>query len=81
MPTSDASSSNPPGTTGIIHLRGARSSSVNGGTRRRHPARVDGQHPLHRRYRRLAARGKPKQLIVTAVARELTGFLRAVLTQ
>jgi len=39
------------------------------------------QHRLHRRYRRLAARGKPKQVIVTAVARELTGFLWAVLTQ
>jgi len=39
------------------------------------------QARLHRRYRRLAARGKPKQLIVTAVARELTGFLWAVLTQ
>jgi len=39
------------------------------------------QHRLHRRYRRLAARGKPKQLIVTAVARELSGFLWAALTQ
>lgn len=38
------------------------------------------QHRLHRRYRRLAARGKPKQLIVTAVARELSGFLWAALT-
>jgi hypothetical protein len=28
----------------------------------------------------LAARGKPKQVIVTAVARELTGFLWAALT-
>ena len=48
---------------------------------RGHPARVDAQHRLHRRYRRLAARGKPKQHIVTAVARELTGFLWAALTQ
>ena len=39
------------------------------------------QHRLHRRYRRLAARGKSKQHIVTAVARELTGFLWAALTQ
>src|SRR5439155_10790630 len=39
------------------------------------------QHRLHRRYRRMAARGKPKQVIVTAVARELTGFLWAALTQ
>lgn len=39
------------------------------------------QSRLHRRYRRLAARGKPKQLIVTAIARELTGFLWAALTQ
>jgi transposase len=39
------------------------------------------QRRLHRRYRRLAARGKVKQQIVTAVARELTGFLWAALTQ
>ena len=31
--------------------------------------------------RRLAARGKPKQHVVTAVARELTGFVWAALTQ
>jgi len=39
------------------------------------------QQRLHRRYRRLAARGKPKQHIVTALARELSGFLWAALTQ
>jgi transposase len=39
------------------------------------------QHRLNRRYRVLAARGKPKQHIVTAVARELTGFVWAALTQ
>jgi transposase len=39
------------------------------------------QHRLYRRYHRLAARGKPKQHIVTAVARELTGFVWAALTQ
>jgi len=39
------------------------------------------QHRLHRRYARLAARGKRKQHIVTVVARELTGFIWAVLTQ
>ena len=39
------------------------------------------QHRLHRRYRRLAARGKAKQHIVTAIARELSGFLWAALTQ
>ena len=39
------------------------------------------QHRLHRRYHRLASRGKPKQHVVTAVARELTGFLWAALTQ
>jgi transposase len=36
---------------------------------------------LYRRYQRLAARGKPKQLVVTAVARELTGFVWATLAQ
>jgi len=49
------------------------------------PAAIDiawrAQHRLHRRYRSLSARGKPKQHIVTAVARELTGFLWAALTQ
>ena len=39
------------------------------------------QQRLHRRYQRLAARGKPTPHIVTAVARELTGFVWAVLTQ
>ena len=39
------------------------------------------QQRLHRRYARFAARGKPKQHIVTAVARELTGFVWAALTQ
>lgn len=39
------------------------------------------QQRLHRRYQRLLARGKPKQHIVTAVARELTGFVWAALTQ
>lgn len=39
------------------------------------------QQRLHRRYARLAARGKPRQHVVTAVARELTGFIWAALTQ
>ena len=39
------------------------------------------QHRLHRRYRHLAGCGKPKQHVVTAVARELTGYLWAALTQ
>ena len=36
------------------------------------------QHRLHHRYVRLAARGKSKQHIVTAIARELVGFIWAV---
>lgn len=36
------------------------------------------QHRLHARYRRLAARGKSKQQVVTAVARELLGFIWAI---
>jgi transposase len=39
------------------------------------------QQRLHRRYARFAARGKRKQHIVTAVARELTGFVWAALAQ
>src|SRR5687767_8190903 len=37
------------------------------------------QQRLYRRYQRLAARGKPKQHVVTAIARELTGFVWASL--
>jgi len=36
------------------------------------------QHRLCGRYRRLAARGKPKPKVVTAVARELLGFVWAI---
>jgi transposase len=36
------------------------------------------QHRLHGRYRRLLARGKPKPTVVTAVARELLGFIWAI---
>ena len=36
------------------------------------------QHRLHQRYRRLDARGKPKQRIITAIARELLGFVWAI---
>ena len=39
------------------------------------------QHRLHRTYRHLTARGRPHQVAVTAVARELTGFIWAALTQ
>jgi transposase len=39
------------------------------------------QQRLHRRYHRLAARGKPTQHVITAVARELTGFVWAALVQ
>lgn len=36
------------------------------------------QHRLHKRYRRLAAAGKNQQTIVTAVGRELLGFIWAI---
>jgi transposase len=39
------------------------------------------QQRLYRRYHRLAARGKPTPQVITAVARELTGFVWAALTQ
>ena len=38
------------------------------------------QHRLHARYRRWLARGKPPQVAVTAVARELSAFVWAALT-
>ena len=36
------------------------------------------QHRLHARYRALTARGKSKQQVVTAVGRELLGFIWAI---
>jgi transposase len=39
------------------------------------------QYRLSRSYRRLVARGRPHQLAVTAVARQLTGFIWAALTR
>jgi hypothetical protein len=36
------------------------------------------QHRLHKRYRSLAARGKSPQKIVTALGRELLGFIWAI---
>jgi transposase len=36
------------------------------------------QHRLHSRYRRLMARGKTKQKVITALARELLGFIWAI---
>jgi transposase len=58
-----------------------------GGALRQRQARVDAgvkaiawkaQHRLHERYRRLLGRGKTKQQVVTAVARELLGFIWAI---
>lgn len=36
------------------------------------------QHRLNRRFRRLVGRGKSRQLAITAIARELTGFVWAI---
>jgi hypothetical protein len=36
------------------------------------------QHRLHGRYRALTARGKCKQQVVTAIGRELLGFIWAI---
>ena len=36
------------------------------------------QHRLHKRYKALAARGKNKNQIVTALGRELLGFVWAI---
>jgi hypothetical protein len=36
------------------------------------------RHRLSARYRRLLARGKPRQQVVTAIARELLGFVWAI---
>jgi transposase len=39
------------------------------------------QHRLHRRYAALSSRGKPAQKVVTAIARELLGFVWAIAVQ
>jgi transposase len=39
------------------------------------------QHRLNSRYRRLTGRGKSRQVVVTAIGRELAGFLWGALTQ
>jgi transposase len=36
------------------------------------------QHRLHQRYRALMGRGKPKQTVITAIGRELLGFIWAI---
>ena len=36
------------------------------------------QNRLHKRYRRLLGRGKSKQVVITALARELAGFVWAI---
>jgi transposase len=36
------------------------------------------QHRLHQRYRHLVSRGKPQQKVITAVGRELLGFIWAI---
>jgi transposase len=36
------------------------------------------QHRLHGRYRRLIGKGKPKQQVITAITRELLGFIWAI---
>lgn len=36
------------------------------------------QNRLHTRYKRLQARGKPRQQVMTAVARELAGFIWSI---
>lgn len=36
------------------------------------------QHRLHHRYGHLASKGKARQKVITAVARELLGFIRAI---
>jgi transposase len=39
------------------------------------------QHRLHRRYAALAAKGKPLQKVITAIGRELLGFVWAIATR
>jgi len=60
--------------------------SVQGALRRRQQGQredvketaLKAQHRLHRRYWRLTSKGKPAQQVVTAVARELLGFIWAI---
>ena len=57
--------------------------------RKRHPGLSEeikaiawkAQHRLHRRYCRLLAKGKPRTHVVTAIGRELLGFIWAIGTE
>lgn len=70
------------GTIGTTHsLANSCAAANKTGPRKRESIGWQAQQRLYRRYQRLAARGKPKQHVVTAVARELTGFVWATLTQ
>ena len=77
-----ACSSKPPGTIGIIPSS-ARAARAPAGRAR--PTVIAQAWTAQQRsivaIGGFAARGKPKQHIVTAVARELTGFVWAALTQ
>ncbi len=53
---------------------------VAGLERRSEGDRLEAQHCLNKRYKTLAAKGKNKNQIVTAVARELLGFIWAIAT-
>ena len=60
--------------------------SVGGALRRRQAGQSEAvkeiawkaQHRLHDTYRRMLGRGKPKQKVITAVGRELVGFIWAI---
>ena len=52
--------------------------AASGPERRGHGHRLESAQRLHGRYRRLLARGKVKQHVVTAIARELLGFIWAI---
>ena len=82
MPICGGCWSKRPGTIAIIRSSAPPSGRASAGAPADVIARAwTAQQRLHRRYQRLAARGKPKQHVVTAVARELTGFVWAALTQ
>jgi transposase len=42
---------------------------------------MEAQHRLHKKYQRLMAAGKDKKKIITAVGRELLGFIWAIGTR
>ena len=75
-----ACSSRRPGTSALARRWALRSPAASAARTRLRSSAPWRAQQLHRRWRRMQGRGKPRQKIVVAVARELSGFVWATAT-